>query len=110
MLGETEAVNQRDALFISMAAAPAACRAMRSIACCKVAARWSVSCASGIGGTGGKTVGVVEEGVDGKSGCGAGQGGESVEGSNGCRVGCVVGLRQCLMSLEKLKGRMCPLC
>ena len=93
MLGEAEAVNQRDALFISIAAAAAACRAIRSIACCKVAACWSVNCASGIGGTGGKTVGVVEEEVDGKSGCGAGQGGESLEGSNGCRVGCVVGLR-----------------
>ena len=62
MLGETEAVNQRDARFISIAAAAAACRAMRSIACCRVAACWSVNCASGIGGTGGKMVGVVEEG------------------------------------------------
>ena len=66
---------------------------MRSIACWRVAACWSVSGASGIGGIGGKTVGVVVEEVDGKSGCGAGQGGDCLEGSKGCRVRCVVGLR-----------------
>ena len=74
-MGETRADNQRDALFISTAAAAAACLAMRSIACWRVAACWSVSGASGMGGIGGKTVGVVVEEVDGKSGCGAGQGG-----------------------------------
>ena len=48
-----------------MAAAAAACLAMRNIASWRVAACWSVKGASGIGGTGGKTVAVFVVAVDG---------------------------------------------